>query len=210
VSRKRVARLMRQDGLRARQPRRFITTTDSRFTSAPAPNLLARDFKPRRPDRIWVGDVTYIPTKAGWLFLAVLLDLGSRRVVGWATSTKNDTTLAVAALRKAIAHRRVRRRLIHHTDQGSPYASFEYQTLLLAQGIRPSMSRRGDCFDNAVAESFFATLKNEVDLTVSGFPDTVSATRSIGEYIDGYYNSIRRHSTLGYISPVEFERRMVS
>lgn len=210
VSRKRIARLMRQDGLRARQARRFVVTTDSRATQAPAPNLLVRDFKPRRVNRAWVGDVTYIPTTGGWLFLAVLLDLGSRRVVGWATSTKNDTELAVGALRRALAHRRVRRRLIHHTDQGSPYASFDYQTLLLAHGMRPSMSRRGDCYDNAVAESFFATLKNELDLAASGFPDADTATRSIGQYIDGYYNPIRRHSTLDYLSPINYEQRLAS
>jgi putative transposase len=208
VGRKRVERLMRQDGLRARRGRRFIVTTDSRGTTAPAPNRLKRDFRTRRPNRAWVGDVTYIPTLTGWLYLAVLIDLGSRRVVGWATSRNNDTDLALAALRRALAHRRVRRRMIHHTDRGSPYASLKYLSLLSAHGIVSSMSRKGDCWDNAVAESFFATLKAE--LVLDPFPNQQEAHRELAQYIDGYYNTERMHSALGYVSPVQHEAKLAA
>lgn len=205
ISRKRIERLMRRDGLRGQRKRRFIVTTDSRGTKSPAPNLLVRDFRVRRPNRVWVGDVTYIQTLAGWVYLAVLLDLGSRRVVGWATSKTNDTGLALAALKRALASRRVRRRLIHHTDRGTPYASFEYQLALRQHGIIPSMSRKGDCWDNAVAESFFATLKSELDLTPSQLSGQAEVNLRLAQYIDGYYNTERLHSSLGYLSPEAFE-----
>ena len=207
ISRKRVERLMRRDGLRGRFKRRFITTTDSRGTKAPAPNRLRRDFRVCRPNRAWVGDVTYIPTRAGWVYLAVLLDLGSRRVVGWATSRTNDTDLALTALRRALAYRRVRRRMVHHTDRGTPYASLQYQLVLRQYGILPSMSRKGDCWDNAVAESFFATLKAELELNAGSLSGLADANLQLGEYIDGYYNTQRLHSSLGYISPVAFEAK---
>jgi transposase InsO family protein len=207
VGRKRVERLMRRDGLRARAKSRFIITTDSRGTTAPAPNRLARDFRVRRPNHAWVGDVTYVPTRAGWVYLAVLLDLGSRRVVGWSTSRSNDTELALAALRQALACRRVRRRMLHHTDRGTPYASFEYQAVLREHGILTSMSRRGDCWDNAVAESFFSTLKCELDLNVATLANQADANKLLAHYIDGYYNTQRLHSSLGYITPIAFETR---
>lgn len=207
ISRKRVERVMRRDGLRGRRKRRFVVTTDSRGTKSPAPNLLARDFRVRRPNRAWVGDVTFIQTLAGWVYLAVLLDLGSRRVVGWATSKTNDTALALTTLRRALAYRRVRRRMVHHTDRGTPYASLEYQLALRQHGILPSMSRKGDCWDNAVAESFFATLKTELDLTPSKLSGQAEVNLQLAHYIDGYYNTQRLHSSLGYTSPIAFEAK---
>jgi len=196
---------MHSDGLRARTPRGFIVTTDSRGTKAPAPNLLARRFGVRRPNRVWVGDVTYVPTLTGWLYLAILLDLGSRRIVGWATSRSNDTELALTALRSAVANRKLRPKLLHHTDRGTPYASLEYQVLLRQHSIVSSMSRKGDCWDNAVAESFFATLKAE--LVTKPFADQAEARRQLTEYIDRYYNTERLHSSLGYVSPAAYEAR---
>jgi len=208
VGRKRIERLMRRDGLRARAPRRFVVTTDSRGTKSAAPNLLQRDFRVGRPGRAWVGDVTFLPTMMGWLYLAVLIDVGSRRVVGWATSRNNDTALALTALQQALCHRRVRRSLVHHTDRGSPYASFEYQLSLRKHGILPSMSRKGDCWDNAVAESFFSTLKCEVDF--SHGMNVRETQQAVAEYIDGYYNTERLHSTLGYISPAAHEAKLAA
>jgi putative transposase len=205
IGRKRVERLMRQDGLRARQPRRFVVTTDSRRTKSAAPNRLQRDFSVGRLNRAWVGDVTFLPTVMGWLYLAVLIDVGSRRVVGWATSRSNDTELAMTALHRALAQRRVRRKLIHHTDRGSPYASLEYQLLLREHGIVASMSRKGDCWDNAVAESFFATLKSELDLRPVMSEGEVN--RIVAEYIDDYYNIERLHSALDYMAPAEYEAK---
>jgi putative transposase len=203
IGRKRIERLMRSDGLRARMRRRFILTTDSRGTKTPAPNRLARDFHVRRPNRAWVGDVTYIPTATGWLYLAILLDIGSRRIVGWALSKHNDTELALTALRRALASRRVPRRLLHHTDRGTPYASLQYQLLLRKHGVVASMSRKGNCWDNAVAESFFSTLKTE--LVDGPFASQAQAHQQIGRYIDGYYNLIRLHSALDYVSPATYE-----
>lgn len=203
IGRKRVERLMRDDDLRARRPKQFVTTTDSRATTAPAPNRLKRDFRVRQPNRAWVGDVTFIPTLTGWLYLAVLIDVGSRRVVGWATSRNNDAELALEALRRALAHRRIGRRMIHHTDRGSPYASMKYLSLLGSHGIVASMSRKGNCWDNAVAESFFATLKAELDL--APVTHEHEAHRQLAEYIDGYYNPKRMHSALRYVSPMQHE-----
>jgi putative transposase len=206
VSRKRVARLMQKAALKARAARRWIATTDSRGTTAPAPNLLRRAFAVSQPNQVWVGDVTYLPSKMGWLYLATLLDLGSRRVVGWALTETNDTALIVTALRRALAIRKQPPR-IHHSDRGSPYASAEYQRVLSLHNVKPSMSRKGDCWDNAVAESFFATLKCELDVPEGAFASLQEAIRAVGDYIDGYYNRVRRHSTLDYASPIEYERR---
>lgn len=149
MSKKRVERLMRAKGVYGRKKRRFVRTTDSRHDHPVAPNVLARDFVSGAPNEAWVGDVTYIPTSSGWLFLAVLLDLFSRRIVGWATSETNDTELALAALGDALRARAPKRGLIHHTDQGSPYASDDYRAALDAAGLVASMSRAGDCYDNA-------------------------------------------------------------
>src|SRR5262249_39466258 len=160
TSEKRVARLMRERGIVGRQKRRFRRTTDSNHSNPIAPNVLAREFEPAAPNQAWAGDVTYIATGEGWAYLAVLLDLFSRRVVGWAMSTTNDTALALAALTSAVRSRpSVPIGLVHHTDRGSPYASDDYRSALAEHGMTQSMSRTGDCWDNAVAESFFATLR---------------------------------------------------
>ena len=206
VSRKRVERLMRENGIVARQKRRFVHTTDSRHAHPIAPNLLGRHFDPKAANEVWAGDVTYIATGEGWLYLAVLLDLFSRRVVGWATSAVNDRELALEALRRALRSRRPARGLVHHTDRGSPYASDEYRQALVDRGISASMSRTGDCYDNAVAESFFATLKAE-HVDYEDFATRAVGTASIGDYVESFYNTARRHSHLGYVSPIEFELR---
>jgi putative transposase len=206
VGKKRVERLMTEKGLRGRSKRRFVRTTDSKHDNPIAPNVLERRFEATTPNEAWVGDVTYIATAQGWLFLAVLLDLFSRRVVCWATSDTNDRALALAALDHALQNRRPRPGLVHHTDRGSPYASDDYRTALTQRGIVASMSRTGDCYDNAVAESFFASLKAEwVDH--EDYADHDVGRASIGEYIDRFYNPTRRHSHLGYVSPIEFELR---
>jgi putative transposase len=204
VGRKRVARLMREKALVARQRRRFRTTTDSKHGSPIAPNVLARDFTASGPDQVWVTDITFLWTKQGWLYLAAILDLFSRRVVGWATSEHVDRHLALKALDLALVQRSPARDLVHHSDRGSTYASDDYRKALETRGIECSMSRKGDCWDNAVAESFFATLKREMD-NADDLENRASATMSISEYIDGFYNPTRRHSTLNYVSPIEFE-----
>jgi putative transposase len=206
VGKKRIERLMHENGLEARQKRRFVHTTDSRHEYPIAPNLLDRQFDVDRVNQAWVGDVTYVPTAQGWLYLAVLLDLFSRRVVGWATSALNDRDLALSALQHALRARRPRPGLVHHTDRGSPYASDDYRRVLAAHSITASMSRTGDCYDNAVAESFFATLKAE-HVDHEDFATRDLGTASIGDYIEGFYNCARRHSHVGYLSPIEFELR---
>jgi transposase InsO family protein len=191
VGKKRVERLMNEKGLRGRSKKRFVRTTDSKHDDPVAPNVLERRFETTTPNEAWVGDVTYIATAQGWLFLAVLLDLFSRRVVGWATSDTNDTTLALAALDHAVRSRRPNAGLIHHTDRGSPYASEDYRAALAARGLVASMSRTGDCYDNAVAESFFASLKAEwVDY--EDYADHDVGHASVGEYIERFYNPTRR------------------
>jgi putative transposase len=204
VGRKRIARLMRENALVARSRRRFRTTTDSNHTFPIAPNVLERDFTARGPNQIWVTDITFLWTTQGWLYLAVILDLFSRRVVGWATSQNVDRHLALAALDMALVHRRPATGLVHHSDRGSTYASTDYRNALKSRGIECSMSRKGDCWDNAVAESFFATLKREMD-NADDLESRAVATLSIHEYIDGFYNFQRRHSAINYNSPVEFE-----
>ena len=205
VGKKRVERLMREKGIVARQKRRFRRTTDSNHASPSAPNLVARDFEPEAPNQVWAGDVTYIATDEGWTYLAVLLDLFSRRVVGWAISDTNDTALALAALQRAVAGRHVvPPGLVHHTDRGSPYASDDYRRALAQHSMVASMSRKIDCWDNAVSESFFATLR--VELVDHGRYRTRGAAEgAIGDYIEGFYNIERLHSHLDYVSPVEFE-----
>ena len=205
ASRKRVARLMRQQGLRARHKRRFRTTTDSAHEFPVAPNRLKRNFEVDAPNTAWVTDITYIWTQEGWLYLAVILDLFSRRVVGWAMSERITRKLALAALTMALSRRQPPRGLIHHSDRGSQYASSEYRRLLAANNIVCSMSRRGDCWDNAVAESFFSTLKLELAYE-SEWATRAEARPAIFEYLELFYNGERRHSSLGYLSPVAFER----
>ncbi len=207
TSRKRVARIMRANGIAAKRRRRFKATTDSKHTNPIAPNLLRRDFTAGAPNKVWVTDVTCVWTMQGWLYLAAILDLCSRRIVGWATSENNDRHLALEALRRAVRDRRPQRGLIHHSDRGSPYASDDYLAALRAYGMVPSMSRKGDCWDNAVAESFFATLKGDLcDRYV--YVTRGAAERSIADYINAFYNPQRRHSTLDYVSPIEFELKL--
>ncbi len=206
VSRKRVERIMRENGIAARRKRPFRRTTDSNHHDPIAPNLLNRDFEPKAPNTVWATDVTYIPTLEGWLYLAVILELFSRRVVGWAASPNNDRELALKALHQAVAARRPPRGLIHHSDRGSPYASDDYRNALTLYGMKQSMSRKADCWDNACAESFFGTLKAEL---VDGerYPTRAIAMASIGDYLENFYNPARRHSFLGLVSPMEFELR---
>lgn len=208
VGKKRVARLMRSTGLIARQKRRFRGTTDSAHASPIAPNLVARNFEAEGPNQVWVGDVTYVATSEGWTYLAVLLDLFSRRIVGWAMSETNDTELALHALEDAVSGRpSLRAGLIHHTDRGSPYASDDYRAALSSHGMIASMSRKGDCWDNAVAESFFATLRAEL-IDAERYTTREEAEMSIGAFIDRFYNVERLHSHLDYVSPLEFELKM--
>ncbi len=208
---KRVARVMQHAGIRALAAKRYRVTTQSGHRAPVAPNHLARCFGVRAQpglDRVWAADITYIPTREGWLYLAVVLDLASRRVVGWAVRTRLDHELALGALRMALRHRGARGGL-HHSDRGVQYASQAYQRLLMDAGLTPSMSRIGDCWDNAVVESFFATLTKE--LLVEGlFEDRAHASRALFEFIEIWYNRQRRHSSLGYRSPVQFEATLES
>jgi putative transposase len=209
IGKKRVERLMRLEGLKGRQKRPFRRTTDSNHSHPIAPNVLERDFASDAPNEVWVTDVTYVATHEGWLYLATILDLFSRRVVGWATSATNDRWLALAALTAALRSRQPRSGLVHHSDRGSPYASDDYRDALRLRGIVASMSRKGDCWDNAVAESFFATLRAE-HLDHERFATRAAAVASLTDYIDGFYNTVRRHSYLGYVSPIEFELKRLS
>ena len=207
TSRKRVARLMREEGLVARRRRRrFICTTDSRHGFAIAPNVVDRNFTPDGPNRLWATDITYIPTKRGWLYLAVVLDLFSRRAVGWSMQPYLDRRLVLSALEMAIAARRPGPGLVHHSDRGVQYACDDYQRLLADAEIVPSMSRKANCWDNAVVESFFSTLKQEL-VDRCRFEDHDAARAAIFRYIETFYNRRRLHSTLGYLSPAEYERR---
>jgi transposase InsO family protein len=201
---------MREKGLISARKRRFrCATTDSKHAFPIAQNLLARNFQTPSPNVAWVGDVTFIPTLEGWLYLAVILDLYSRKVVGWAASALNDRALALEALQRAITARKPTGALVFHSDRGSPYASDDYRAALARNGITQSMSRTGDCWDNAVAESFFASLKGELVDHIS-YVTRLDALESIGNYIDYFYNTYRRHSTIGYVCPVEFELRLQS
>ena len=204
----RVARLRRVQGLEATRRRRFRVMTEHHQMPPPAPNRLQQHFAVARPNRVWVGDITAIPTRAGWLYLAAVLDLYSRRVVGWAMSPRADRALATDALTMALRHRQPQPGLIHHTDQGCQYVATAYRQVLALHGLVASMSRRGNCYDNAVAESFFSTLKNELvhDRT---FLTHDEARSQVFEFIEVFYNRQRVHQTLGYVSPVAFEARRV-
>lgn len=204
TSRKRVARVMRQNKLVARCRRRFVSTTDSRHQYVAAPNLLARNFAPTAQDRVWAADITYVPTRAGWLYLAVVLDLYSRRVVGWSMQPYIDRRLVLAALAMAIAARKPAPGLVHHSDRGVQYACDDYRQALAAVGAASSMSRTGNCWDNAPVESFFSSLKRELFEEID-FATRDQARAALFEYIEVYYNRQRRHSTLGYRSPLEYE-----
>lgn len=211
VARKRVARLMREDGLVVhRRRRRVVRTTDSAHAHPVAPNVLARRFALAEvPDvnRVWVSDVTYVPTREGWLYLAIVLDLASRRVVGWAMRDTLEADLATSALRMALAARRPEPGLLHHSDRGCHYASDDYRALLAEHRCVVSMSRKGDCWDNAVAESFFATLEFELILK-HDWPTRDAARRAIFRYVETWYNCERRHSTLDYVSPAHYEKQL--
>jgi len=203
TSRKRVARLRRELGLGTRYSRRFRVTTDSDHRKPIAPNRLQRSFTSRARDRIWVGDITYLRAGASWLYLAVLLDVYSRRVVGWSLSSRIDEGLVRKALDRALAARRPARGWIHHTDRGGQYCADDYRERVDKLGGVASMSRKGDCWDNAVAESFFKTLKTELGDRFSGH---AAARREVFAYIEGFYNTQRLHSTLGYTSPADYEK----
>lgn len=202
----RVARLMRQHGIAAEKRRKFTRTTDSNHSLPVAPNRLNQCFEVNRPDTVWTADITYIWTQQGWLYLAVVLDLFSRRIVGWSMAPSLERTLVLDALQMAIAARNPAEGLIHHSDRGSQYASYDYQKALQQKGIVGSMSRRGNCYDNAPTESWFATLKREL-VYRRNYTTHTEARQDIFEYIEVWYNRQRKHSSIGYKSPVAYEQQ---
>jgi transposase InsO family protein len=202
-----VAKLMRAAGLRSKRRQRFrVRTTDSRHGHPIAPNRLNRAFCQPQPDQAWAADITYIATAEGWLYLAVIIDLCSRKIVGWATSDSLAAELCVRALEAAVRQRRPRQAVLHHSDRGVQYACDDYQGLLARHGLQPSMSRRGNCYDNAVTESFFGTLKTEL-VHHERYATREAARQSLFEYIEVFYNRSRRHSALGYVSPAAYEQQ---
>jgi putative transposase len=209
VGRRRVRRLMREHGIVAVQTRLFHKTTDSNHSLGFAPNLLQQNFTTGAVDRIWVGDITYLWTGEGWCYLAVLLDLFSRRVVGWALDSHLRADLPQRALSRALQARSPRPGLIHHSDRGSQYAAKSYRKLLASWSVAQSMSGAGNCYDNAVAESFFASLKKEC-VSRTAFATRTEAHDAIARYIEGFYNPTRQHSTLGYVSPLVYEQLAAS
>lgn len=209
VGRKRVHRLMKNAGISGKKHRKFrVLTTDSMHEHRPSPDLLKRRFRASRPDRIWVSDITYIRVRDGWTYLCVILDLFSRRIVGWSIQSTLATKLVVSALDMAMQNRNPKRGLIFHSDRGVQYASKEFRRVLTANGFRQSMSRKGNCWDNAPAESVFATLKNELEANI--FWSEQEARREIFDYIEEFYNTIRSHSHLGYMSPDEYEKQFAA
>lgn len=204
IGRYRARTLMRQENLRPVWKRKFVATTNSRHDKPVAPNVLNRQFRPEQPNQAWVSDITYVRTGEGWLYLAVVLDLYSRRVVGWSMAPAMPASLVASALTMAIQQRNPTPGLIVHSDRGSQYASVEYRSLLARHGLVCSMSRLGDCWDNAVAERFFLNLKME-RVWQRRYVDRAEARRDITQYIVGFYNPVRLHSTLGYASPTEYE-----
>jgi putative transposase len=205
VGRRRTARLMHENGLKARRKRRFKRTTDSDHAWPVAPNIIDQDFTATGPNEKWGVDISYVWTREGWLYLAVLIDLFSRKIVGWAAGDRLHRDLALAALRKALTTRRPREGLIHHSDRGSQYCSIDYQAELRRHGIAISMSGKGNCYDNAMVETFFKTLKSEL-VWRTVFSTRNEAEYAIARYIDGFYNPVRRHSALDYLSPTQFEK----
>jgi transposase InsO family protein len=202
--RKRVTRLMKEDGLQPKKARRFRVTTIAEPENEKAPNVLGREFTVDAPDTVWAGDITYLWTREGWLYLAVLLDLYSRRVVGWAVRSHLGQELAIAALDRALYERGCHEGLLHHSDRGCQYNSKDYREKLDKNGLTVSMSRKGDCWDNAVVESFFATLKVELG---DSFSSRQAAHDALFDYIEVFYNRKRRHTSIGSISPAEAEAR---
>lgn len=209
VGRWRVRRLMREQQLRATWKRKFVHTTDSHHALPVADNVLQRQFHPDLANQAWVADITYIRTRSGWLYLAAVLDLYSRKLVGWAMAPSMPAELVCSALEMAIAQRRPAPGLIVHSDRGSQYASQAHRDLLQRHGLRASMSRKGNCWDNAVMERFFLNLKME-RVWQRDYANHAEATRDIADYIVGFYNSCRLHSTLGYLSPNAYERKMAA
>lgn len=195
---------MKLRGLKGKAKRKFKTTTTSHHQRPRTENLVKQNFQRTEPNKLWASDITYIATQEGWLYLAIVLDLFSRKVIGWAFSDRLTDDLTLAALRMAKQQRSTRQGLIHHSDQGSQYASTSFQTTLTHYGITQSMSGKGNCYDNAVLESFFATLKTE-EVNDSNYETRQHAKTSIFSYIEGFYNPKRRHSTLNYLSPNDFE-----
>ena len=206
VSRKRISAIMKDLNLKVNIKRRYKNTTDSNHNLPIAPNILNRDFYASNPDEKYVGDITYVPTAEGWLYLATVIDLYSRKVVGWSMDDTMKVSLVNDALNMAIRHRNPQKGLLWHTDRGSQYASYSHKDLLQKHGIIQSMSRKGNCWDNAVAESFFKSLKNEL-IYQKYFYTKKQAKQEIFEYIEFYYNRTRSHSYLGNLSPVKFEEK---
>ncbi len=204
VGKKRVERLMKTAGIAVLPLRRHVTTTDSNHNQPIAPNLLEQDFSAAAPNQRWVTDITYVPTVEGWLYVAAIMDLYSRRIVGWAMAATMHRDLVLKALDMAVADRRPGEGLIHHSDRGSQYASDDYRRAQAAYGMIASMSRRACCYDNAAAESFWHTLKNEL-IHRRHFQTRAEAQQAIFEYIEVFYNRIRRHTSIGNVSPVDFE-----
>jgi putative transposase len=204
VGRGRIERLMRQAGIRSRVKRRFRVTTDSRHKEPLAPDLVRRCFDVKEPNKVWTSDVTYLWTREGWLYLAVTLDLCSRRVVGWSMGEKLDAALVVRALEMACGRRHVKPGLIHHSDRGKEYASAPFRAALARRQMRQSMSRRANCWDNAVAESFFHTLKGEL---AESFSSRAEARRQVFEWLEVFYDRQRLHSSLGYVPPAVYEAK---
>lgn len=206
VGHRRVGRLMRENGIKVKRNKKFKATTDSNHSFNIAPNLLDCDFTADRPNQKWAGDISYIWTSEGWLYLAVILDLHSRRIIGWAVSNRMKRDLAIRALEMAIALRQPPKGCIHHTDRGSQYCSHDYQKLLRSHGFAVSMSGKGNCYDNAAVETFFKTIKAEL-LWQQSWPTRRKAEMAIFTYINGFYNPRRRHSALNWKSPMAFERK---
>jgi len=206
VGHRRVGRLMKENGIKVRRNKKFKATTDSNHSFTIAPNLLDRNFSPAHPNQKWAGDLSYVWTQEGWLYLAVILDLHSRRVIGWAVSSRMKRDLAIRALKMAIALRQPPPGCIHHTDRGSQYCSHDYQKFLRQHGLQVSMSGKGNCYDNAAVETFFKTIKAEL-LWQRSWPTRRSAELAIFEYVNGFYNPRRRHSALSWKSPLAFERK---
>jgi putative transposase len=207
VSRRRVARLMREGGLSATIRRRAPRTTNSRHDHPVAPNLLERRFTADRPDVVWLADISYVPTGEGWLYLAAIKDMATREIIGWSMAAHLGADLACDALLMAIRRRQPPRGLIHHSDRGVQYASEPYQAILARHGFHCSMSRRGNCLDNAPMESFFGSLKTEL-VHRTTFPTREAARRAIFEYVEAFYNRRRRHSALGFLTPAQAYEQM--
>ncbi|MEC8569360.1 MAG: IS3 family transposase, partial [Pseudomonadota bacterium] len=204
VSETRVRRLMKHNGIKAKLKKRFKVTTDSNHTNRIHENILARNFKAESPNQSWVSDITYIPTKEGWLYLAVIMDLFSRKIIGWAMDSRMQESLTINALNMALLQRKIKSPLLLHSDRGSQYAATNYQTILNNNSITCSMSRRGNCWDNAPMESFFHTLKVEL-VHHESFKTREEAKQALFDYIEVFYNRQRRHSAINYKSPEQFE-----